>query len=193
MAMLEKPRKIITVQDLDRWLLDRAKKMPRAMNASQGSGLTQDQLNQLMNDPQIQELGGNLYIAKNFSYVIPTFAFAGNGTLGASLQIDSDADFQLLMLIGDYTSSAVTIAITEGGAGGLAWQSNPVPIDCFLGTAQLPFPAGLIPQLMPKKRVYNISVVNTSGAANNVNLVFWGYKLYPAEQAAQLGAAPSNS
>ncbi len=83
--------------------------------------------------------------------------------------------------------------MSEGGAGGLAWQSAPVNFDLFVGTGQLPFPAGLIPQLLPKKRVYQFRLVNGTSGANNVQIDFWGYKLYPAAQAAQLGAAPSQS
>lgn len=158
--------------------------------SSNPNGLTQSQMNQLMDDPQLVELGGNLYIAKLFHY-IANLTHAGNDTQQTSIQIDSDADFQLLMLIGSRTSPLLTIQITEGGAGGLAWQSTPVNIDNFLGTAQLPFPAGLIPQLLPKKRVYQIVTIDTSGEPNNVQIDFWGYKLYPAAQAAQLGATPS--
>jgi len=160
--------------------------------SSQSSALTQDQLDQLMNDPQLQELGGHLFIAKLFHY-IANFAFAGSATITQTIQIDSDADFQFLMLVGSRDNAAVTVEVTEGGSGGLAWQSAPVNIDNFLGTAQLPFPAGLIPQLMPKKRVYSIKCVNTSGGANNVQIDFWGYKLFPAAQAVQLGAAPSQN
>jgi hypothetical protein len=161
------------------------------MSAGQNA-LSQQQENQLLDDPQMVELGGNLYIAKMFHY-IANFAFAASGQLGGSIQIDSDADFQLLMILADYTSPLVTVNVTEGGAGGLAWMSAPLNIDLFAGSAQLPFPGGLIPQLLPKKRVYQFTLVNTSGAANNVQISLWGYKLYPAAQAAQLGAVPSQS
>lgn len=184
--------KKITVFEADNLALDLAKKLPTLMGNSSGGALTQDQMDQLMNDPQLQELGGNLYIAKEFWYVA-NYAFAGNGTITQSIQIDSDADFQLLMLLADYTSPLVTVNVTEGGSGGLGWMSAPVNIDLFAGSAQLPFPGGLIPQLLPKKRVYNITLVNTSGTANTVQLCFWGYKLFPAAQAAQLGAAPSQN
>jgi len=164
----------------------------RLPNGSAGSPLTQDQINQLLNDPQMVELGGNLYIAKQFHYVF-NFSVAGNGTAQYTVQIDSDADFQLLMIMADYTSNKLTVNVTEGGAGGLAWMSNPLNIDLFAGTAQLPFPGGLIPQLLPKKRVYSFSLVDSSGATNSGQIDLWGVKLYPAAQAAQLGAAPSGN
>jgi hypothetical protein len=160
--------------------------------STQAPALSQDQLQALQQDPQIQELGGQLYIAKLFHYIVNN-THAGNDTQTSSFQIDSDADFQLLMLIGSYTSASATIEVTEGSAGGLAWQSNPVNIANFLGTAQNPFPAGLIPQLMPKKRSYKVKTVDSSGSANSIQVDFWGYKLYPAAMAAQLGALPSGS
>jgi hypothetical protein len=185
--------KVKTVLDLDEFALEFAKRLPSVMNMAAGpSGLSQDQLNQLMNDPQLQELGGNLYIAKLFHYIVNN-THAGNDTKNSTLQIDSDADFQLLMLMGTATSTSATVQVTEGGAGGLAWQSAPVNFLNFVGTAQLPFPAGLIPQLMPKKRVYQVTTVDSSGSANSIQIDFWGYKLYPAAEAAQLGAAPSSS
>jgi len=184
--------KNITVFDFDEMALNDAKQKPVAMNSAGAQALTQDQLNQLMNDPQLVELGGNLFIAKLFHY-IANFVFSGNGTLTGTIQIDSDADFQLLMILADYTSNAVTVMLTEGGAGGLAWMSAPLNIDLFAGSAQLPFPGGLIPQLLPKKRVYQFSLVNSSGTANTVQISLWGYKLFPAAEAAQVGAAPSQS
>jgi len=183
---------IRTIFDLDQHALDLANEMPVAMGSSQVPALTQDQMNALQADPQIMELGGQLYIAKLFHYIV-NLTHAGNDTQAQSFQIDSDADFQLLMLIGSRTSNALSIQVTEGGAGGLAWQSAPVNFDNFVGTAQLPFPAGLIPQLMPKKRSYKVTTIDTSGTANTVQVDFWGYKLYPAAMAAQLGALPSPS
>lgn len=145
-----------------------------------------------LDDPQIVELAGKAFIAKRFQYVA-NFAFAANGQIQQTIQIDSDADFQLIEMIGSRDNAAVTVSITEGGAGGLAWMSAPVNIDNFLGTAQLPFPFGLIPQLLPKKRVYILTLVNAAGGANNVQICFTGFKLYPAEMAAQVGAMPSSS
>jgi hypothetical protein len=170
----------------------RRRRGPRAFSNWKEKTMTQDVHQQLMDDPQLMELAGKLFIAKEFHY-ITNFAFTASGTLLATLQIDSDADFQHIFTQGTRDSNAVTVEVTEGGAGGLAWQSSPVNIDNFMGTAQNPFPAGLIPQLLPKKRVYKISLVNTSGGANNVQIDFWGYKLYPAEMAAQLGAEPSQN
>jgi len=181
-----------TIFDLDREALQHAKELPAAMMSTGAPALTQDQLNALQNDPQFMELGGNLYFAKLFHYIV-NLTHAGNDTKSASFQIDSDSDFQLTMLMGTFTSALLSIQVSEGSAGGLAWQSDPVNINNFLGTAQLPFPAGLIPQLMPKKRSYKVTTIDTSGVANSVQVDFWGYKLYPASMAAQLGALPSQN
>lgn len=127
-----------------------------------------------MADPQFQDG----FFLKFFQY-IANFAFVASATIVQTIQIDSDADFELYWLEGSRDNAAVTIEVTEGGAGGIAWSSAPVNIDNFLGTAQLPFPVGLIPQLLPKKRIYTIRAVNTSGGANNVQIAFTGYKRYP--------------
>jgi hypothetical protein len=146
----------------------------------------------LMDDPQIVELQGQQYIAKEFKYVA-NFAVPGNGNLTQQIQIDSDADFQVINLIGSRDNVGLQVEITEGGAGGLSWQSAPVNFDNFFGTAQLPFPFGLIPQLLPKKRVYVIKITNTTGGLLNAQVIFDGYKLFPIAAAAQVGAMPSQS
>lgn len=51
--------KVKTVLELDEFALEFAKRLPAAMNMSSGTpALSQDQLNQLMNDPQLQESAG---------------------------------------------------------------------------------------------------------------------------------------
>jgi hypothetical protein len=146
----------------------------------------------LADDPQIVELQGQLYIAKEFKYVA-NFAVPANANQPVNIQIDSDADFQLINIIGTRDAVGLQVEVTEGGAGGLAWQSAPVNFDNFAGTAQLPFPFGLIPQLLPKKRVYVIKVTNTTGGLLNAQIIFDGYKLFPIAAAAQVGAQPSAS
>jgi hypothetical protein len=150
----------------------------------------------LQDDPQIVELQGQLYVAKEFKYVanfaVPALAAAGNPQT-QTIQIDSDADFQLINLIGSRDAVGLQVQITEGGAGGLSWQSAAVNFDNFFGTAQLPFPFGLIPQLLPKKRVYVITINNTTGGLLNAQVIFDGYKLFPVAAAAQVGAMPSGS
>lgn len=154
-----------------------------------------DQVQQI-DDAQIVEVLGKLYLAKFFIY-LANFTFVGAGAvrLAQSITIDSDADFQLLYLTGSAQNAAgadvsarFTIDISEGSAGGLAWMSAPVNLQNLVGTGQLPFPIGLIPQLLPKKRVYNIGLTNGSGAAATGQICFVGYKLYPAEQSQALGA-----
>jgi hypothetical protein len=92
-------KRTLSVFDADHLALELAKNLPAAMMSSQAAALSDQQLQQLMNDPQLVELGGNLYIAKMFHY-IANFAFAASGTILQTIQIDSDADFQLLMILG---------------------------------------------------------------------------------------------
>ena len=154
----------------------------------------------MLDDPQLVQLAGDVYVAKFFIY-LANFVFPGaGGTVTQSIQIDSDADFQLLYLTGNATgadesdqSGNCQISITEGSAGGLGWQTNPVNWNNWVGTGQLPFPIGLIPQLLPQKRVYNIQVISTAAQAVTAQLCFVGYKLYPASQSMALGAAPTQS
>lgn len=148
----------------------------------------------LENDPQLVELGRSIFVAKFFQYIANFAALANNNAAAAgtqSIQIDSDADFQLLYLIGTRDNVPLTVQITEGGAGGLQWQSAPVNFDNIFGTAQLPFPVGLIPQLLPRKRTYNLTMLNTSGGPINIQAAFTGYKLYPESQISSLGAQPT--
>lgn len=151
-------------------------------------------------DPQIVKMAGDFYVAKFFIY-LANFAFPGaGGTLSQSITIDSDADFEMLYLTGNATgadntdqSNFITVLIREGSAGGITWMTDPVNMNNLLGTGQLPFPIGLIPQLLPKKRVYVITLVSTSAEAVNAQMCFVGYKLYPASQSMAVGAAPSQS
>lgn len=152
----------------------------------------------LSDDPQFIELAGNVYVAKFFIY-LANFVFVAAGNITQSITIDSDADFQLLYLTGSARdgsgvdqSAFQTVNITEGSAGGLSWMSNDVNMLNLVGTGQLPFPIGLIPQLLPKKRVYNIKVTNAVAGAVTAQICFVGYKLYPAADSVAVGAAPSS-
>ena len=158
----------------------------------------------MLDDPQLVQLAGDVFVAKFFIYLANfAFATAGNATpvqLTQSIQIDSDADFQLLYLTGNATGADASdqsgfcqISVFEGSAGGLGWQTNPVNWNNWVGTGQLPFPIGLIPQLLAKKRTYNIQVISNSAQAVSAQVCFVGYKLYPASQSMALGAAPSQS
>ena len=155
---------------------------------------------QMEDDPQVVKLAGDFYVAKFFIY-LANFVFPGaGGTVGQSITIDSDADFEMLYLTGNATgadatdqSGFITVLIKEGSAGGITWMSDAVNMNNLLGTGQLPFPIGLIPQLLPKKRVYVITLASTSAQAVSAQICFVGYKLYPASQSMAVGAAPSQS
>lgn len=175
-----------TVFDFDAWVLAKCKSRPVLKGMASAAVPTAS----LDDDPQIVELQGQQFIAKGFKYVA-NFAVAANASQSVNIQIDSDADFQLINLIGSRDAVGLQVQITEGGAGGLSWQSAAVNFDNFFGTAQLPFPYGLIPQLLPKKRVYAITITNTTGGLLNAQVIFDGYKLFPVSMAAQVGAQPS--
>jgi hypothetical protein len=133
----------------------------------------------LSGDPQIVD--GQFM--RGYWYTVPPFAFAGSGTDSKTLTIQ-DEDFEVEFLMVTRTSPLVTVEVFDGGLGGYPWQSAPVNIDNWAGTAQLPFPFGLFTQLLPRKRTYSFRLVNSSGAANNVQIALFGYKRLPPPQQA---------
>ena len=84
---------------------------------------TADQMaaQQMEDDPQVVKLAGDFYVAKFFIY-LANFVFPGaGGTVGQSITIDSDADFEMLYLTGNATgadatdqSGFITVLIKEG-------------------------------------------------------------------------------
>lgn len=137
----------------------------------------------------------DLFNYKFFAYV-RNFVVPLNGRQTVTIVIDTDADFELFYLTGNRTDPRLTVLITEGGAGGVGWSNGGSTedrpnFDNIFGTAQLPFPVGLIPQILPKKRVYSIELIDSSGAQNSGQIAFVGFKRFPksaeqleAEQAA---------
>lgn len=120
----------------------------------------------------------DLYDYRFFAMPV-NFAFVGSATLQAVIQTPGDADVEVYFLTGNRTSALVTVLITEGWAGGRPWMNAPVNIDNLIGTAANPFPVGLAPQILPKNSVLAFELVNTSGAANPVQITLIGYKRYP--------------
>ncbi len=136
----------------------------------------------------------DLFNYKYFAYV-RNFAVPLNGRQQITILIDTDADFELFYLVGNRTDPRLTVFVTEGGAGGIGWSNgggteDRPNFDNVFGTAQLPFPVGLIPQLLPKKRLYSIELVDSSGAINAGQIAFVGFKRYPKspEELAALAA-----
>lgn len=113
-----------------------------------------------------------------FFYALPATTTPLNGQIGAQLTIAGDYDFEMHYIMQQSTSPLLTVQMQDAAAGAAGFQSNPVPINLFGGTAQLPL--AMIPQLWKKRQQFTFTFVDTSGAPNIVTLVFFGYKLIPA-------------
>lgn len=108
---------------------------------------------------------------------------AGPAALNVSLQIQQDADFELVFIVGTSTSPLGDVAVQDG-ATGRNLMSAPVNYANFFGTAQLPFPL-VEPYIIARSTAVNFSFRDASGAQNTVQLVLRGYKLFPQSQPAQ--------
>lgn len=120
---------------------------------------------------------GQRYKRVAFWYVVPRQTFVAAATTNPQLTIGGDADFEMHAVLVSRTQAAVRINMTDAAAGGAGYQSAPVPIDLFGGTAQLPF--AMIPQLWKKRQQFTFDVINDFAGANVVDILFFGYKLFP--------------
>lgn len=126
-----------------------------------------------------------------FSYVLDRVVPANAVQDPNQLQILSDADFEWWWILASRTSNLLKVMMKEQATGrdfigttasptSGASTFNGINIDNWCGTAQATagFPLA-VPYVMPATRVYSLLFSDTSGAANTVELVFSGYKLWP--------------
>lgn len=124
-----------------------------------------------------------------FDYVVNAVVPANAGQAGGpsalnvSLQIQQDADFEIVFIVGTSTSPAGDVAVQDG-ATGRSLTSQPVNYANYFGTAQLPFPL-VEPYIIARSTSVNFTFRDASGAQNTVQLVLRGYKLFPQGNAAQ--------
>jgi hypothetical protein len=135
--------------------------------------------------------GDDLFERQFFSYVIDA-AVVGNAVQQPTqFQILSDADFEWWWIIASRTSNLLKVLLKEQATGrdfiGTTASAtsgpatfNGINIDNWCGTAQATaaFPLA-VPYIMPATRVYTLLFTDTSGATNNVEVVFSGFKLWP--------------
>jgi len=108
-----------------------------------------------------------------------------------ALQILSDADFEWWWVLASRTDLRLKVMMIEQATGrqfiGTSPQAqaggavfNGINIDNWCGTAQgnAAFPLA-VPYVMPATRVYSFLFTDTSGAANTVEIVLSGFKLWP--------------
>jgi hypothetical protein len=120
-----------------------------------------------------------------FDYVVNAIVPANSPGFAVSLQIQQDADFEIVFLAGTRTSPLADVQMQDG-ATGRNFSNLPVNVDNFFGSAQLPFPL-VEPYVLTKSTSVNFSFRDTSGFQNTIQLVLKGYKLFTAGAAS--GAA----
>lgn len=125
---------------------------------------------------------GRLFRLDRFDYVLnavvnPAAAAPPQPLANQQLNGDGDYDFEWHELVGSRTSALLTVAMRDATDAGKLFQNAPVNIDNWLGTAQLPHV--IVPQFLIKRFNLSFDFVDTSGAANTVQLALRGYKLVP--------------
>ncbi len=120
-----------------------------------------------------------------FDYVFPSVTLAANGNGPSVLQIQYDADFEWIWVVGSSTG-AFTVQLQDTSTG-RNLSNSPVNSANFMGTAQLPFPL-VEPYLLARSTSVQANFADLSGAPNTIQLVLRGYKLFP-QSAPQQGTA----
>jgi len=114
-------------------------------------------------------------------------------TLQFTVQIQQKADFEWLNRIAKSTGSfRVQIQdaatgrnlITNNPPAGSAIPANSVDAANYFGTAQLPNPL-LQPYVFARASAILVTLIDTSGDSNNIEINFDGFDLYPAATPSQ--------
>jgi hypothetical protein len=139
---------------------------------------------------------GDIFYDEFFEYIM-TVTFAGSDNLQRVIPIQADAHF---VWVSAYFNSSgqsgvgwqgsglnrggSVVQITDGGTQ-RALSSAQVPVNTLFGSAQRPF-------VLPLRKMFrantsiNLSLTDTTAAAQTVDYVFGGFKI-PLSHAAQLG------
>jgi len=113
-----------------------------------------------------------------FDYVFANAVLTANQLgLQDPLTFDYDADFEHIWTVANSTG-IYSVTITDKSAN-RQLSNAPVNGENFAGTAALPFPL-VEPYIWARSATALATFNDRSGAGNTVQLVFRGYKLYPA-------------
>ena len=120
-----------------------------------------------------------------FDYAFPNAVLTGNQVgLNDPLVFDYDADFEHIWTVANSTG-LFSVQVKDSSAN--RFLSNAaINGENYAGTAALPFPL-VEPYIWARSSTALAQFNDRSGAGNTVQLVFRGYKLYPA-QAQQQGS-----
>lgn len=119
-----------------------------------------------------------------FDYVVNAVVPANSAGFPVSLQIQQDADFEIVFLVGTRTDPRADVTMADGATGRNFMNNAAVNVDNFFGTAQLPFPL-VEPYIVARSGSLNFVFRDTSAAQNTIQLVLRGYKLFPQQNPAQ--------
>lgn len=121
-----------------------------------------------------------------FDYVFNTASLtADQQGLPVPLVFDYDADFEHIWTVANSTG-LYSVQLTDRSTNRVL-SNNPVNGENFAGTAALPWPL-VEPYVWARASTAVASFSDRSGASNAVQLVFRGFKLFPAS-APQQGSA----
>ena len=119
-------------------------------------------------------------------------SISGNATALAIKQIDPSSDFEWVFTTASFTSSSLLVYFTDDT---INFTSDPVLLNLFAGTAQLPFPVwiGGKPYVFGARTVLEMSLTDQSGSTNTGQVVLWGFKILKRSQGANSTAATQPS
>lgn len=109
-----------------------------------------------------------------FAYTVPITLAAGQRTT-IKLTIDGDSDFLVKRLMSNETGS-FRVKITDSTSS-YAWSNDLVRGENLFGDAEYP---NVLPQpiLLKRSTTLELDIEDLSGAANTIELVFEGYRVY---------------
>lgn len=120
-----------------------------------------------------------------FDYAFPTVALTAlQAGVAGVLAFDYDADFEHIWIVSSQTG-LYSVLVTDTSTNRQLANAN-INSECYAGTAALPFPL-VEPYIWARSSAASASFTDRSDADNSIQLVFRGYKLYPA-QAPQQGS-----
>jgi len=115
-----------------------------------------------------------------FQYIIDFESVSANERRQQALQISADADF-IVVEVSRTRTGSFKIRVLDTGSG-LEWTNDFVDDDNFFGSAydqgnrrpyRLP-----VPKRLKKNTTIAVTVWDTSGASNTIQVAFIGYKEY---------------
>lgn len=119
-----------------------------------------------------------------FDYAFPNAVLTANQQgLNSVLAFDYDADFEHIWTVANSTG-LFSVSLQDTSTGRRQFSNAAINGENFAGTASLPFPL-VEPYIWARSGSAIAAFNDRSGAGNTVQLVFRGYKLYPANQPQQ--------